>query len=63
MIKKNWRQIDKMVLDAMDFVNDYCDRTDLCDDCVLFNSDKDCCMLKSDDLIELHAFIKERKND
>lgn len=63
MIKKNWSMIDKMVLDTMQFLLDYCDMKDLCDDCALFNPDKDCCMLKTDNLQELDEFIKERKHD
>lgn len=63
-MKKNWRTIDKMALDAMSFILDYCDRNDLCDDCIFsdYDDDDNCCQLRKP-LHEIEEFIEERKHE
>lgn len=40
------RMIDKKVLEAMELVVDYCDMTDLCDDCVFHDKTNDECSIR-----------------
>lgn len=58
---KNWSQLDKMALDAMEFVLDYCDVKEICADCVFHNSEICCCQLK-EPFNQLGSFIKEVKS-
>lgn len=59
-MRKNWGQIDKMAIEAMQFIIEYCDRNDLCDDCIFSNPDDDdnCCQLRKPHH-QLESFIKE----
>lgn len=62
MIKKNWRQIDRMALDAMELVINYCDITECCSDCIFYDQERTRCALVS--LARAEDYIKEvRRND
>lgn len=62
MIKKNWRQIDRMALDAMELVIDYCNITELCSDCIFYDQERTRCALVS--LAVVEDYIEEvRRNE
>ena len=45
-MKKNWGIIDKQALEAMQFIYQYCDMIDCCDDCIFHDDEKDICSIK-----------------
>lgn len=45
-MKKNWGIIDKQALEAMQFIYQYCDMIDCCDDCIFHDEEKDICSIK-----------------
>ena len=46
MEKINWSSIDKKALEAMQFIYDYCNMIDCCDECIFMDEDKDHCSIK-----------------
>lgn len=63
-MRKNWNQIDKMALNAMKFILNYCDIKDMCDDCIFCDPDDDdnCCQLRRWHF-DLEKFIEEIEHD
>lgn len=63
-MKKNRSIIDKMALEAIKFVDDYCNMIDCCDDCIFLDEEKDLCCIKHGIFCkELNELLEKRKKE